>query len=113
MAVDPVAQAAPARAREIFVHRQRIDVAGSAAIEIAGRRMVNGMGAAPEVVGGQGQDAEYAASPIVGEAWLEESAVPAIVLDHEKPYQESGGRHGKQEAEPVMAEMHRTPHQEP
>ena len=46
-------------------------------------------------------------------AWLEESAVAAIVLDHEEPHQKPGGRYREQQAEPVIAEMNGAPHQEP
>ena len=42
----------------------------------------------------------------------EEGAVAAVVLDHEEPHQEAGGRHGDEKGEPV-ADAERGPHGEP
>ena len=66
MAVKPIAQPAPARQREIFVDRQRVDVAHAAPVEIAGAGVMNGMGAPPEIVRRQRQHADDAADPIIG-----------------------------------------------
>ena len=109
MAVEPVHQAAPARQRQIFAHRQRIDIADAAAIEIARGRVMDGVRSPPEVVWRHGEHAERAADPVVGEAMAEERAVPAIVLDHEQPHQKSRGRNGEQQGEPPKAQMIGTP----
>ena len=108
MAIEPVAQPAPARQRQIFAHRQRVDVAHAAALEIAGGGVMHGMRAPPEIVGRQREHAERAADPVIGEAMAEERAVPAIVLDHEQAHQEAGGRNGEQQGQPPEAEMNRT-----
>jgi hypothetical protein len=113
MTVQPVFQAAPARQRQIFFHRQRIDVADAAAFEIAGAGMMNGMAAAPEIVGRAGQDAERAADPVIDRFVAEERAVAAIVLNHEQPHQEAGGRHRQQQRQPPEAVTVGQPHCHP
>ena len=82
--VDPIAQASPTRPRQILAYRQGVDVTGPAAIEITRGRMVNGVSAAPEVIGGERQHPDRAADPVVGETVTEERAVTAVVLDHEQ-----------------------------
>ena len=113
VAVEPIHQAAPARQRQIFAHRQGIDVANTTALQIARGRVMDGVRAPPEVVWRQGEHAERAADPIVGEAMAEERTVSAIVLDHEQPHQESGGRNGKQQSEPPKAQVIGRPHHHP
>jgi hypothetical protein len=43
---------------------------------------------------------------------MEEGAMAAIMLDHEKPYQKPRGRHREQQAKP-LANMKGRPHQGP
>ena len=104
MAVEPVAQPPEPRQREIFAHGQGVDVAHAAQVEIARGGVMRRMGAAPEIVRREREHAERAADPVVDQAMAEEGAVPAIVLDHEQPHQETGGRHGERQGEPVIAE---------
>ena len=113
MAIQPIAQPAPARQRQIFAHRQGIDVADAAALQIARGRMMNGVRSPPEIIGRQGEHAERAAGPVIGEAMAEECAVAAVVLDHEQPHQEAGGRHGEQQAQPPEPKRIGQPHQRP
>ena len=74
---------------------------------------MNGVGAAPEVVGRERQHADHAADPVVGEPVAEEGAVAAVVLDHERPHQEAGGRHRQQQRQPPIAEIIGGPGQRP
>ena len=108
MAVQPILQAAPARQRQIFAHRQRVDVADAAALEIAGGGMMHGMRAPPEIVGRQGEHAEHAADPVIGQAMAEERAMAAIVLDHEQPHQEAGGRQRRAAKSATTSRTNRT-----
>ena len=101
MAVKPIDQPLPSRLGQIFAHRQRVDVADAAAVEIAGARVMDRMGAPPGVVRRQGQDADHPPGPVVHEAVAEKGAVAAVVLNHEKPHQKAGGRNGQQKAQPV------------
>ena len=103
VAIEPVFEPAPARARQIFAHRQRVDIADAAALEIARGRMMNGMGSPPEIVRRQGQHAEHAADPIVRTLARKEGAMAAIVLDHEQAHEEAGGRNGDQQRDPPIA----------
>jgi hypothetical protein len=95
-----------------FPHRQRIDVAEAAGVEISMRRMMQCVGVAPEAVGRQRQHADDTADPIVHQAMAEEGAVAAIMLDHEQPHQEARGRHGKDQRQPI-ADVERGPDQNP
>ena len=104
MTIEPVLQAAPARARIIFAHSQRIDIADAAAIEIAGGGVVNGVGAAPEIIGRHGENADDAANPVVRPFIREECAVAAIVLDHEQPHQKPCCRNRDQQRHPPIAQ---------
>ena len=75
--------------------------------------MMDGVGAPPEVVGRERQHADHAADPVVREPVAEEGAVAAIVLDHERPHQEPGGRNRQQQRQPPIAEIERRPSQGP
>ena len=113
MPVEPVLQPAPARQRQIFAHCQCVDIADAAVLQISRGRVMNGMRPLPEIVRRHGEHAERAADPVVGEAMAEERAVPAIVLDHEQPHQESRGRYGEQQGQPPKAEVIGRPHRDP
>ncbi len=58
IAVDAIGEAAPLRARLVFADRERIDVARAALVEVAGRCMMDGVAALPDIVGRQRQNAE-------------------------------------------------------
>jgi hypothetical protein len=47
MTVEPIFETTEARERQIFLHRERVDVADAAPFQIAGGGVMNGMGAAP------------------------------------------------------------------
>ena len=74
-----------------------VDVAKAAAIQISRCRVMDGVGAAPQVVRRHGDNADHAADPIIGKTMTEEGAVAAIVLDHEETQQKAGGRHREQQ----------------
>ena len=112
MAVEAIAQPAPSGQREIFAHGQGVDIADAAMIEIAGARVMDRMRASPEVVGRQCQDTEDAADPVIGNAMAEESAMAAIMLDHEQAHEKARSRNRQQQAEPV-AEVQGCPDQNP
>ena len=112
VAVKPVQQAPRPGEREILPDRQHIDVADATMIEVAGMRMVDCVGPSPKVIRRQGQHADHATDPIVGEAMPKKRAMAAVVLDHEQPHQKSSRGHRKDHAKPV-ADVESRPHREP
>jgi hypothetical protein len=74
--------------------------------------MVEGVSSPPEIVRCQREHADDTPGPIVREAVVEEGAVAAIVLYHEKTHQKARGRHGKQQATP-MAGIESSPDRNP
>ena len=110
--VEAIAKPAPARQRQIFVDRQGIDIADAAPVEIARGGVVDGMGAPPEIVRRQRQHADDAPDPVIGAPVPKESAVTAIMLDHEQTNKKTRGRNGQQQIKPV-ADVEREPHQQP
>jgi hypothetical protein len=81
-------------------------------IEIARVRMVERVTVSPEIVRRQGQYADDASNPVIQATSAEECPVATIVLDHEEAHEETGSRHGEQQANPVtVAES--GPHQNP
>jgi hypothetical protein len=80
------------------------------AIEIARRRVVHGVGASPEIARRERQHPDRASDPVVGATTMEEGAMTAIMLDHEKPHQKARGRRREQQAKPV-ANIKGRPHQ--
>src|SRR5947207_15701183 len=86
--VDAIAQPTPSRAREILTHGQRVDIADSAAVKIARRRVVNGVFTSPKIIRRERQNPDHASDPVVGTTAMEEGTVTAIVLDHEKAIEE-------------------------
>ena len=101
VAVEPVAKLSPAGKRLVFGDGKRRDVAHAALVEIACACMMRSMRAAPVIVGGQRQDAEDAADPVVGMTIGEEGAVPAIVLDHEQADEKACSRDNQNQSPPV------------
>jgi hypothetical protein len=96
MPVDAVAKAAPSGACQVFLYGERVDVAHPAAIKIAGRRVVCGVGASPKVVWCERQHSDHASDPVVRATTMKKGPMTAIVLDHEEPDQKARGRHRKQ-----------------
>ena len=110
---QPVDQARPSGEPLELRHGQGVDVADAALVEVAAGGVVDGMAPPPMVVGGQGQDADRAAEPVVGPAAAEERAVAAVVLDHEQAHQEARGRDGQEQGQAVAGVAQAEPHQEP
>jgi hypothetical protein len=68
MPIKPIAGATQPWQCAILAHGQRLNVACSALVEIAGGGVVDGVGTAPVIVGGKGEDTDGAASPVIGAA---------------------------------------------
>ena len=113
MAIESVAQTVAPVAREIFAHRQRLDIANAASVKIAGCGVMDRVTAPPVIVGRHRQDAEGAAHPVIGEFTRKERAVPAIVLDQEQADEQSSGQRRQRERKPELAvtrcDHHRSP----
>lgn len=61
-------------------------------LEVAGRRVMDGVGAAPIPIGKKGHDSEHGADHVIGVARGEERAVATVVLqDEEANEQETRG----------------------
>jgi hypothetical protein len=101
VAVQAVEKLTLPGSRQIFAHGERIDVANASMIEITRARMVMGVGAFPEIVRRQGENADDPSDPIVRQTVAEERSVAAIVLNHEEAHEESCGRHDEQQGNPV------------
>ena len=112
MTKQSVDETPPPCERAVFLHRQGVDVADAAAVEVARHRMVGRMGPLPVVVGGQGDHAEDTADDIVGAARAEVGSVPAIVLDDEKADEKARCRQGEQQRDPI-AVVEGQPHAQP
>jgi len=110
--VGSIDEALKAGLRQIFIGRQRDDVAAAAIIEIAGVGVVQRMRAQPKTVGRQSDDADDAADPIIRRASPEAGPVAAVVLNHKKAHKKAGGRQSQQETKPI-ADPERRPHQHP
>src|SRR5256886_5325496 len=95
--VKPVFQTTPPGKRPVFAHGQRIEIADTAAIEVAGGSMMNRMRAAPAVVGREGEHAKDAADPVIRQTAGKKGAMTAVVLDHEQAYEKAGSRNRDQE----------------
>src|SRR3974377_317076 len=95
MAVEPVTQATESRARLIFPHGEGVDIANATTVEIAGTCVMDGVGAAPEIVGCESEHAKRTADPVVDESVTEKGTMAAVVLDHEQAHQEHGSRNGE------------------
>ena len=74
--------------------------------------MVNGVGAPPIIRGGQRQDPQNAADPIIAFLVAKEGAMPAIMLDKEEPEQE-GPRWDRQQKAEHVAIGEREPDEQP
>ena len=79
-------------ARQILGDGQCLNIADAAAIEVAGRRVMNGVAAPPVIIRRERQNTDHAADPVVALSIREERAMPAIVLDHEQAHQKTGRR---------------------
>ena len=112
MPVQPIAQPGPQGTCAIFLDRECVDVTDAATVEISSGGMVRGVGTPPQVVRREGQHAEHATEPGVGQPMPEEGAVAAIVLDEEQSHHEGRGGHGKRQRQPI-ADVERGPGQHP
>src|SRR4029078_13544535 len=92
VAIEPILQPAPARTRQIFAHGQSIDIANSATVEVASSRMMNGMGATPNIIRCQRERTDNAADPVVRPTVCEESAMATVVLNHKQANEKACGR---------------------
>src|SRR5436190_8031973 len=97
VAVKTVFQTTPPGKGAIFAHGQRIEIAGTAAIEVAGGGMMGRMRAAPAVVGREREHANDAADPVIRHTAGKKGAMTAIVLDHEQAYEKAGSRYGDEQ----------------
>src|SRR5262245_4686402 len=74
--------------------------------------MMDGMASLPRMVGCQGENADHSTDPIIRQAISEESAVTAIMLDHEETYEKPCSGHRNNKSEPI-AEAQGDPHEDP
>src|SRR5215813_12270853 len=81
-------------------------------LEITRACVMDGVAAAPSIVGRQCQYADGATNPIICGAAAEKCAVPAIVLDHEQTDEEACGRNGQEQAQPIT-QAERSPDEQP
>src|SRR5207249_3727718 len=109
--VSPIAKTTPKGARQIFAHRESIDVADPASFKVARGGMMDGVGSAPKIIGRQRQHTDYPAYPIVCHAMTKEGAMAAIMLNHEQSHEKARGRYREQQGEPPVAKMQRCPSQ--
>ena len=63
--------------------------------------MMQGVATLPETVGCKGQNADEASRPVIGTPVAKERTMPAIVLDHEQPDQESGRGQRQHQSDPI------------
>ena len=89
VAVKTVFQTTPPGKGPVFAHCQRIEIAGTATIEVAGGGMMNRIDAAPTVVGREREHANDAADPVIRQTAGKKSAMTAVVLDHEQAYEKA------------------------
>jgi hypothetical protein len=94
------------------LYSECVDVAHPAAIQIAGRRVVCGVGASPKVVWCERQHPDHASDPVVDGTTMKKGPMTTIVLDHEEADQKARSRHREQQAKPV-ADVKDCPHQGP
>ena len=112
MPVQPVSEPTSPAESQVFTHRQRVDVADAAMVEIARGGVMAGVHPLPVIVRRHRQDAKCAADPVVDAAGAEEGAVAAIVLDEKYPHQKPRGGQGEGETQPV-GYMEKPPHRGP
>ncbi len=101
VSVEPVAEPHGKRRLAVLADGQGPDVAETAAVEIAGRRVVSGMFDPPVVVGREGHNSGQIPDELVRRLGLEERAVTAVVEEDEDPDQKTGGEHLDREREPI------------
>src|SRR6185437_1204072 len=95
MPVNAVLEALPAGASQVLLHRQRVDIAESPVLEVAGRGVMQGVRLLPVVVRRQREHAQDGADGVRQPGRSEEGGVPAIMLDNEKPHQGECGWSGE------------------
>ena len=101
VAEQPVAEPAPPRPGAVLVDGQGLDVADAPPVEVAGRRVVDGVLVAPPREGRVEDDAEHGAERCVRALRAQERAVRAVVEDDEGADQESGRGNRQREHEEI------------
>ena len=101
MAVKAVDQPSNPATGAVFFHGQRHHIANAALVKIAVMRMVDGMGAPPDVIGRQRQHAQTAADPVLHLAIVEKAGVAAVMLDDKDAHEEQPVQRGNGEGQPV------------
>src|SRR5579859_6995370 len=112
VAVEAVLEPAPGGPGQILVDRERVDVPEAAVLEVARGGVMEGVGLLPIMVRRQREDAEHRAHHVGDAVGAEKAAVPAIVLDDEKPDEQERRRYREEQGEPVAhaeAEVHQHP----
>src|SRR5437660_12844694 len=96
MPIYSISEPAPPRPRQVFVDRQRVDIAHATSIEIARGRMMNCMCPPPEVVGCQRENADDSSKPVIHQSVTKERPMTAVVLDHEQTDKKASCGNSKQ-----------------
>src|SRR4026208_493423 len=79
IAVDRVPGALEPLGGQVLAHRESVDVAGTALLEVPGGGMVNRVLPAPVGIGGGGENAGHPADDVIPGTRRQKGAVPAIV----------------------------------
>ncbi len=101
MAPECVNAAFPGGQSQVLVHRQSHHIAGATAIKVAGAGVVDGVVAAPAIVGGESEQAGEDPHGIIGLSRFEKRAVPAVVEDDKGAHQETGCQYGERQGQQV------------
>ena len=109
---QPIREPFPAGCFQIFLHGQCPYRTQAAPVQVASRRMVDGMFPAPEMIRGEGQYAGDEAPNIIGFPGLEKRTVAAIVVNDEQPHQKSPRQYRQRQRNPPghrQAEVNQIP----
>lgn len=91
----------PEREFLVFVISERPDITHTPPIQIACRRMVDGMAVPPCIVGREREDAGENTDNVIRLLRFEERAVSAVMKDDEHAHHEQRGKKRKQQRQPV------------
>src|SRR5882672_7960556 len=92
VARKPIGQSPPAGTLEIFLHRERPDIARAAPIQVARGSMVQGVLPAPVSIRRQIQQSRNDTRRVVGSLGFKERRVAAVVENNEDPGEKAGGK---------------------
>ena len=113
-AVEPIARPSPPARLHILAHGQRDDVADTATIQVARRRMVDGVGVPPIGIRHERHHPEHAPDSVIQALADEERAMAAVVLKDEEPDGKPGDRQCQQQDQSVIpVELHADSHGAP